>query len=72
MSRAPLLGDIVLYCDPQMGDEAPAIVTAAYSNTAVGLTVFQVNQPPNPVRGAVECSATDQPIKGAWRWPPRS
>lgn len=68
----PTVCRIVLYCDPYMGDEYPAIVTAVYGTTDVGLTTFAPNQPPFPVRGATPFNTTDTPVKGTWRWPPRS
>ena len=67
----PGQGRIVLYCDPHMGDEYPAIITAVYSDTDVALTTFPPGQVPFPIRDATRLNTTDKPVKGTWRWPPR-
>lgn len=71
-SPPPTVCRIVLYCDPHMGDEYPAIVTAVYGATDTALTTFMPNQVPTSVRGTTPFNPTDKPVKGTWRWPPRS
>ncbi len=66
----PSLGRIVYYCDDHMGDEQAAIVTLV-ADPIVHLTIFPSNQPPVLAR-AVHFNATDKPVKGTWRWPPRA
>lgn len=82
----PTLGRIVLYFDPYLSHEIPALVTRVYTprtgegqsaagGSLIDLTAFPPGNMPVPVQGVVYAEAAGGEVQknnvGSWRWPPR-